>query len=72
LEVRVEIEINGEPATVDGPLTVAALIAQHTGRERPIGIAVAIGGHVVPRSEWGERVVSPGESVELVGVMQGG
>lgn len=67
-----EVTINGEREVLDGPMTVADLVARQTGQERPLGVAVARNGGVVPRSLWTQTAVEPGDEVELVGVMQGG
>jgi sulfur carrier protein len=65
------IVVNGEERTVDEGTTVADLVRE-LGRnpDRP-GVAVAIGGEVVPRSEW-TRPLRDGERVEVVGAVQGG
>ena len=67
-----DVTINGEREVYDGPMMVADLVARRTGRERPLGVAVARNGAVVPRSRWGDTEVEPGDEIELVGVMQGG
>lgn len=36
------------------------------------GIAVAINDSVVPRGRWADTVLSPGDRVEIVKVLQGG
>jgi sulfur carrier protein len=36
------------------------------------GIAVAVNGEVVPRSQWGSAGLAPGMKVEVVGAIQGG
>jgi sulfur carrier protein len=36
------------------------------------GIAVAVGGEVVPRAGWDARVLADGDSVEVVHAVQGG
>jgi sulfur carrier protein len=68
----VNIVLNGSTTEIDGPLTVAALVAAQTGRERPLGVAVARNGAIVPRSRWDDEPVADGDEIELVGVMQGG
>jgi sulfur carrier protein len=36
------------------------------------GIAVALNGTVLPRARWVDTVLSPGDKVEIVKVLQGG
>jgi sulfur carrier protein len=36
------------------------------------GIAVAVDGEVVPRSQWDSAGLAPGTKVEVVGAIQGG
>ncbi|MFV3130780.1 sulfur carrier protein ThiS [Niveispirillum sp. KHB5.9] len=36
------------------------------------GIAVAVNDSVVPRGRWADTVLSPGDRVEIVKVLQGG
>lgn len=38
----------------------------------PTGVAVAINGAVVPRSQWSTTVLQPGDRIEIVGAVQGG
>jgi sulfur carrier protein len=61
------IELNGEPLEVEEPATVARLV----GRQRK-GVAVAVDGEVVPRSEWDRTELADGQRVEVVGAIQGG
>jgi sulfur carrier protein len=36
------------------------------------GVAVALDGEVVPRSQWDAALLAPGMRVEVVGAIQGG
>ena len=36
------------------------------------GIAVAINGEIVSRSDWGRHEIRPGDEIEVVGAVQGG
>jgi len=66
------LTLNGERVELADAATVvdavAATGASATGR----GVAVAVGGEVVPRAEWSERRLADGESVEVVHAVQGG
>lgn len=66
------VTVNGESVSIEPETTVLALVAMRTGRQQPVGVAVARNGVVLPRSEWATRIVQHGDEYELVGVMQGG
>ncbi|MGQ4272836.1 sulfur carrier protein ThiS [Terrihabitans sp. B22-R8] len=67
-----ELMINGQPRECDArnvdELLKAELEDGHTRR----GIAVAVNGRMVPRSEWPRKVFSKGDSVEIVHALPGG
>ena len=70
-----KIELNGEPAEVnDGVsiLDVIGLVAADRIPEDRRGVAVALDGEVVPRSEWERTLPGEGASVEVVAAIQGG
>jgi sulfur carrier protein len=52
--------------------TVAALLDRLGLGEQARGVAVALNGEVVPRSQWGSAPLAPGTRVEVVGAVQGG
>jgi len=56
-EVPTSIRVNGRDEAVD------------TGRR---GIAVALNGAIVPRAAWSRTALHPGDSIEIVRVLQGG
>jgi sulfur carrier protein len=64
------VRVNGDERAVDAGTTVADLVAG-MGLE-PRGVAVAVGGEVVTRRVWGERVLAAGDAVEVLQVAQGG
>jgi sulfur carrier protein len=64
------VELNGERIELDSQPTVAALVERTGARKR--GVAVAVDGEVVPRSEWDDTEVADGQRVEIVGAIQGG
>jgi sulfur carrier protein len=63
----VTIELNGEAIEVGQGATVATLVQTSAA-----GVAVAVDGEVVPKSEWGLTPLSEGQRVEVVGAIQGG
>lgn len=62
--------VNGEPTTVDDGVTVDVLAASIL--DRPKGVAVAINGEVVPKSEWSSTTLRDADRVEVVTARQGG
>lgn len=68
----IRVTVNGEEVELDAPMSVGELVTRQTGREAPLGVAVARNKDVVPRSAWDEVTVADGDELELVGVMQGG
>lgn len=65
------VEVNGRPETLRDGATVADALAA-VGVEESRGVAVAVGGEVVPRGEWPARRLAAGDSVEVVRAVQGG
>ncbi|THV28685.1 sulfur carrier protein ThiS [Glycomyces paridis] len=61
------IHVNGEAR--EGVATITEAVAAVTEARR--GIAVALNGEVVPRSEW-DRPLSDGDAVEVLTATQGG
>jgi thiazole synthase len=66
------VELNGEPISLpDGATVTHAVEASGTnGNQR--GVAVAIDGEVVPRSEWDRTELREGQKVEVLAAIQGG
>jgi len=62
-----KIEVNGEAR--EGVATITDAVAAVTTARR--GIAVALNGEVVPRSEW-DRPLADGDAVEVLTATQGG
>ncbi|PRY57788.1 sulfur carrier protein ThiS [Glycomyces sp. MUSA5-2] len=61
------VVVNGEAR--EGIATVADAVAAVTEARR--GIAAAVNGEVVPRSEW-DRALADGDAVEVLTATQGG
>ena len=66
------IRLNGAELEGRDGATVAALLADLGVDQQARGVAVAVGGEVVPRSQWDTRTVRAGEHVEALTAMQGG
>lgn len=70
-----ELTVNGEERAVPDGATVDVLIASLTGvagARQSRGVAVAVGGEVVPRSRWELTQLEPGAVVEILTAVQGG
>jgi len=66
------IVLNGEPRELRAPATVADAVAASGAPESRDGVAVAVGGEVVPRSSWDSRELAEGDQVEVLQAVQGG
>jgi len=69
------IELNGKPIEVGDEVTITEVIGLVSGGGIPEdrrGVAVALDGEVVPRSEWSSTAPADGSSVEVVAAIQGG
>lgn len=65
-----DIRLNGEPLTLSGPCTIAALlIAQGLAERR---VAVEVNGEIVPRSRHGDHLLTDGDAMEIVHALGGG
>jgi sulfur carrier protein len=66
------IVVNGSPRDVPPGATVAALVAALGDGRDGRGMAVAVGGEVVPRGAWPRTELPEGAHVEVVSAVQGG
>ena len=64
------VVVNGEPREVRAGTTVADVVRSLTDAER--GVAVALDGEVVPRSEWETTLLADGRRIEVLRAVQGG
>jgi sulfur carrier protein len=64
--------VNGHEQALPDGATVQALVCELGVAESGRGIAVAVDGEVVPRSQWPESVLRPGARVEVLTAVQGG
>ena len=68
---QARIRVNGQDEPLHAP-TVAALLAEKEVPSEMRGIAVALNGCVVPRSDWTNTALTAGDTVEIVLARQGG
>ncbi len=65
--------LNGQPTPLPIPSTLDVLL--HTLSTAPsgaVGVAVAVNQEVIPRSQWSQTALKPGDRVELIRAVQGG
>jgi sulfur carrier protein len=67
----VRIELNGRAVEVEALATVADAVAASGASERR-GVAVAVEGEIVPRSEWDATPLREGQQVDVLQAVQGG
>jgi sulfur carrier protein len=65
------LELNGEPVELAAGASVAHAV-DALGADSARGVAVAVNGEVVPRSEWAATALSEGQHVEVLHAVQGG
>lgn len=79
---RITVRVNAAERELAEGTTCRDLVAETTGRAvgadgRPtdgagLGVAVAVDGAVVPRSQWAATTLRAGSIVEIVTAVQGG
>lgn len=66
------LTVNGSAVDVPAGATVAALLARLGHDRAGRGMAVAVNGEVVPRSQWATTELAESDRVEVVAATQGG
>jgi thiazole synthase len=66
------IELNGQAKELDAAATLADAVCATGADGDARGVAVALDGEVVPRSEWEGTPLREGQSVEVLAAIQGG
>lgn len=66
------IELNGRAVELADEATLADAVGEAGIEPGARGVAVAVDGEVVPRGEWQRVGLHDGQSVEVVGAVQGG
>jgi thiazole synthase len=66
------IELNGRPHELPEGATLDAAVRATGADEEARGLAVALDGEVVPRSEWEGTPLREGQAVEVLAAIQGG
>ena len=66
------VELNGEVVSLPDGATVSTAIEASGAAAGQRGVAVAVEGEVVPRSEWSRTSLSDGQKIEVLAAIQGG
>jgi sulfur carrier protein len=66
----VQVIVNGEPREVPDGATVATIVESVT--RAPSGVAVALNGEIVRRSEWATTATRDADRLEVLTAVQGG
>jgi sulfur carrier protein len=66
------IHVNGKPREVVAPVRLLDVLDLPAGATTPRGIAVAVDGQVIPRSQHANTELREGARVEIVTAVQGG
>jgi sulfur carrier protein len=64
------IIVNGEKRDAAAPMSLADAVALLT--TAPTGVAAAVNGEVIRRTQWPQTLLSDGDEVEVVTATQGG
>jgi sulfur carrier protein len=70
--MTVAVTINGDRREMPAGATVATVVESLPNVPDGRGVAVAIEGEVVPRTQWPNVALSDGAKVEVVVAVQGG
>jgi sulfur carrier protein len=70
--MSLQVTVNGEAREFPEGATVASIVELLSGASQGRGVAVAVGGEVVPRGAWERTALSEGARVEVLGAVQGG
>jgi sulfur carrier protein len=68
----VNVTVNGEPRQLPAGATVASVVELLDVTPGARGVAVALDGEVVTRSDWPATELREGALVEVVAAIQGG
>lgn len=66
------IQVNGQPREVAPPVRLSDVLDLPEGATTPRGMAVAVDGEVIPRSQHATIELTEGARVEIVTAVQGG
>lgn len=67
--MSITFTINGEKQALNEPVSIAALLER---RGQKAGVAVAINGEFIPKSQHASHILNDADEIEIVAPMQGG
>jgi sulfur carrier protein len=70
--MSVSVTVNGDARELPEGATVASVVAGLPNAPEGRGVAVAVGGEVVPRAQWPDTELREGATIEVVVAVQGG
>jgi len=62
--------VNGESVELSEPLTAGELLVMFAIQRK--GVAIALNGGILPRSEWDQQLIAEGDRIEIVTAAAGG
>ncbi len=72
METDMHIRLNGEERELSSKQSVGQLVAELSGTDEPQGVAVAINGQIVRRTDWHSRELQAQDDVEVLQAVSGG
>lgn len=66
-----QLYINGEPTDISAPVTLTQFLDEFGDRWTP-PFSVAVNGDFVPRSQYRDTTVQPGDTLDIVSPVGGG
>ena len=67
--MSIHVTINGEKQTLNDTVSITALLEY---RGQKAGVAVAVNGEFVPKSQHASHILKDADEIEIVAPMQGG
>jgi sulfur carrier protein len=67
-----KVVVNGKDAELEAGSTLTDLVEEMRGDASGKGLAVALNGEVITRTEWAHSELSDGDLVEVLAATQGG
>lgn len=64
--------VNGEQRSLSGNLYVSNVLEEMGIKLERKGVAVAVNGELVTRTEWASVLIASGDEIEIVRAIQGG
>lgn len=66
------VVVNGKDAEMDAGSTLTDIVVELRGDASGKGVAVALNGEVITRTEWVNSELRDGDAVEVLAATQGG